>query len=70
MNPSAWLKLIPVVIEGVSLAVGAFTGKHDGYETQTRIDRIRARGATNRALRAKYKPDDDVPTKREKPPKE
>lgn len=70
MNPLAWLKLIPVVVEGASLAVAAFKGKDDGYRTQERIDRMRARGAANRALRAKYKPEDDVPTKREKPPKE
>jgi hypothetical protein len=67
MNPAAWLKLISVAIEGISTAVGAFTGKHDGYETQARIDRIRARGAANRAKRD---PQAEIDTKREKRPKE
>jgi hypothetical protein len=70
MNPLTWLKLVPVAIEGISTAVGAFTGKHDGYETQQRIDRIRARGAANRAKRMNVDPQADIDTKRAKPPME
>jgi hypothetical protein len=70
VNPLSLLKLIPVAIEGISTAVGAFTGKHDGYETQRRIDRMRARGAANRAKRENADPQADIETKRAKPPME